>query len=193
MDKRFDAPTVTAIVIGTIMIIITNYCLPGIYSFPLEWAVQVCAVVIVIISAQTGIIAGALMPAVASAIIGIAFMGPDVLIEFLLLELFGVSTGHYMEKLKIRRGEFKGMLILDFCMLEIMLAVLSWLCVYPLGSFYMYRLDLRDLLSMGMIHCGVSVLADLCICLPILLVFNRMFRQKRLVEDAQREYLYDRK
>ncbi len=193
MDKRFDIHTVTAIVIGTLMIIITNYYMHGYSPFPEEWTVQICSAIIIVTAAMTGTVAGFLMPLVSSLIVGIALMGSDVTVGFLLLALFGISTGHYMERLGVRRGEFTGIRIFDFCMLQIMLAIIAWICVYPLSNFYMYGHDLRDTLNRGAVHCGVSILIEMCICLPVLILCNRLFRQKRLVEDAQREYLYDRK
>ena len=193
MDKRFDIHTVTAIVIGTIMIIITNYYMHGLSPLPEEWTVQICSAVIIVIASMTGTTAGLLMSLVPSIIVGIALLGPDVMVSFLILALFGISTGHYMERLGVRRGEFTGIRIFDFCMLQIMLAIITWICVYPLSNFYMYGRDLRDMLDRGVVHCGIAILIGLFICLPVLLLCNRLFRQKRLVEDAQREYLYDRK
>lgn len=193
MDKKFDIHTVTAIVIGTIMIIITNYYMHGLSPFPGEWTVQICSAIIIVIAVMTGTIAGLLMALVSSTIVGIALLGLDVTVGFLILTLFGVSTGHYMEKLNVRRGEFNGIRIFDFCILQIMLSIMAWICVYPLSNFYMYGRDLRETLNRGVIHCGISILIELCVCMPVLLLCNRLFRQKRLVEDAQREYLYDRK
>lgn len=193
MDKRFDIHTVTAIVIGTIMIIITNYYMHGLSPLPEEWTVQICSAVIIVIASMTGTTAGLLMSLVPSIIVGIALLGPDVMVSFLILALFGISMGHYMDKIGVRRGEFEGMRIFDFCMLQIMLSIITWICVYPLSNFYMYGRDLRDMLDRGVVHCGIAILIGLFICLPVLLICNRLFRQKRLVEDAQREYLYDRK
>lgn len=193
MDKRFDIHTVTAIVIGTIIIIITNYYMHLSSSFSKEWIVQICSAVVIVIAAVTGTVSGFLMPLVSSMIVGIALLGFDVTVEFLILALFGISTGHYMEKLGVRKGEFNGIRIIDFCMLQIMLSIIAWICVYPLSDFYMYGRDLRETLNLGVFHCGISIIIELCICLPVLILCNRLFRQKRLVEDAQREYLYDRK
>ncbi|MBQ7480247.1 MAG: ECF transporter S component [Lachnospiraceae bacterium] len=193
MDKRFDIHTVTAIVIGTIIIIITNYYMHLSSSFSKEWIVQICSAVVIVIAAVTGTVSGFLMPLVSSMIVGIALMGFDVTVEFLILALFGISTGHYMEKLGVRKGEFNGIRIIDFCMLQIMLSIIAWICVYPLSDFYTYGRDLRETLNLGVFHCGISIIIELCICLPVLILCNRLFRQKRLVEDAQREYLYDRK
>lgn len=193
MDKRFDIHTVTAIVIGTIMIIITNYYMHLSSSFSKEWIVQICSAVVIVIAAVTGTVSGFLMPLVSSMIVGIALMGFNVTVEFLILALFGISAGHYMEKLGVRKGEFNGIRIIDFCMLQIMLSIIAWICVYPLSDFYTYGRDLRETLNLGVFHCGISIIIELCICLPILILCNRLFRQKRLVEDAQREYLYDRK
>ncbi len=193
MDKKFDIHTVTAIVIGTIIIIITNYYMHLSSSFSKEWIVQICSAVVIVIAAVTGTVSGFLMPLVSSMIVGIALMGFDVTVEFLILALFGISAGHYMEKLGVRKGEFNGIRIIDFCMLQIMLSIIAWICVYPLSDFYTYGRDLRETLNLGVFHCGISIIIELCICLPVLILCNRLFRQKRLVEDAQREYLYDRK
>lgn len=162
-------------------------------SFSKEWIVQICSAVVIVIAAVTGTVSGFLMPLVSSMIVGIALMGFDVTVEFLILALFGISTGHYMEKLGVRKGEFNGIRIIDFCMLQIMLSIIAWICVYPLSDFYTYGRDLRETLNLGVFHCGISIIIELCICLPVLILCNRLFRQKRLVEDAQREYLYDRK
>lgn len=193
MDKKFDTPTVSAIVIGIILLIITNYIFRGFIPAYYEWAVQICSVVVVIIASMYGMIAGILIPAVALVITGVAFMGPDVFDDLLPLLILGAANGHYMDKLLVRRGDFSGIRILDFCILETALALLGWICIYPLERFYVYATDIRISLNKGIVYCGVSVLADLCICLPVLLICNHLFRKKRLIEDAEKEYLYDRK
>ncbi len=165
----------------------------GLSPLPEEWTVQICSAVIIVIASMTGTTAGLLMSLVPSIIVGIALLGPDVMVSFLILALFGISMGHYMDKIGVRRGEFEGIRIFDFCMLQIMLSIITWICVYPLSNFYMYGRDLRDMLDRGVVHCGIAILIGLFICLPVLFICNRLFRQKRLVEDAQREYLYDRK
>lgn len=189
MRTKLDKQSVTAIVIGMILMIVTDYYMFGYASFPMEWAGQICVVVVVVVSAMHGITAGVIMPSAVAIITGVAFMGTSVFDELLVLLLFGVATGHYMDKLMINEGRFTGIRIFDFIMLEMMLSILAWLCVHPLGSFYMHRMDLRITLEEGVIYCGVSILANLCICLPVLLLFNHIFKKKRVEEDARKAYL----
>ena len=193
MERKFDTPTVTAIVIGTVLLIITEYYFYGFAPSYVEWAVQICAATIVIIATMYGMVAGILIPAVALTITGAAFMGRDIFDDLVPLMLLGTASGHYMDRLLVRRGDFSGMKILDFCILETALAILAWICIYPLERFYVYATDLRTSLDKGIIYCGVSILGVLCICLPVLFLCNRLFRKKRLIEDARKEYLYDRK
>lgn len=190
MEKRLDNKAVAAIVAGTVLIIITNSYMSGLPSIPVAWSIQICTVFVVITSAVFGILAGVIMPVAASVIVGIGFLGPAVLDELLLLLLFGVATGHYSGKFMVRRGEFTGIRLFDYCMIEVALAVLAWICIHPLGSFYLYGTDLRISLNEGVRYCGITILANLFICLPVLLLCNRLFKKKRIVEDAEKEYLY---
>lgn len=193
MEKRLDNSAVAAIVTGTILLIITDYYMFNFPSLKHEWGIVACAVIVMIIAAIYGAIAGALVPFAASVVTGVAFMGLDVLTGFLVLLLFGIATGNYVDKLEVRKGGFAGIRIFDFCMLEIALTILAWICVYPLERFYVYKTDIRSSLDEGVLYCGVSILMILCICLPVLIVCNRLFHRKRLLEDAGKEYLYERK
>lgn len=193
MEKRLDTNAVVAIITGTVLLIITDYY---IFHFPLvkyEWGIVLCAAIVIVIAAVYGSIAGAMVPLAASVITGVAFMGVGVFSGFLVLVLFGIATGNYVDKFEIRNGGFSKIRIFDFCMLETALAILAWICVYPLERFYVYKTDIRLSLDAAIFYCGVSILTNICICLPILIVFNRVFHKKRLLEDAGKEYLYERK
>lgn len=190
MEKRLDGRAVAAIVLGTILVIIVNRYMYVNLSVPREWAIQVCIVIVVIISAVFGILAGAIIPFVSSVIIGASFLGFNAVDELFLLLLFGVTTGHYADRLMVRKGQFVQIRLIDFFMIETALSVLAWICIHPLGRFYMYGTDLRISLNEGVKYCAVSIAANLCICLPVLIVCNRLFRKRRIVEDAEREYLY---
>lgn len=193
MEKRLDNSAVAAIVTGTLILIITDYYIFNFPSVKFEWGVALCAVIVMMIAAVYGALAGFLVPFAASVITGVAFMGSSVFTGFLMLTLFGIAVGNYADKFEVRKGGFTGIRIFDFCMLEISVTILAWICVYPLERFYVYKTDIRSSLDSGVLYCGISILMILCICLPVLIICNRLFRRKRLLEDAGKEYLYERK
>ena len=188
-----ETGAVASITMGTVLLIVANYYIDNTAAVSDIWAVQVCAVFVVMSAAVYGMTSGIMMPVAAAIITGVSFMGMTALREMVLLLLFGIANGHYAEKFRIRRGEFTGIRIFDFCMLQTALSIVAWICVNPLAGFYIDRIDIRNFLDEGVIHCGVSILSGLCICLPLLLVSNRMFRNKRIVMDAEKEYMYTNK
>ncbi len=193
MDNKFDLKAIISITAGTIILILLN-----IYSgqgtvIKSEWVIQACSVVVVIIAAIYGMAAGMLVPFAACTIYGVAMRDPLVSREIIFLVFGGMVTGHYRDKFMVYKGGFDRPQMVDFAVIETAVAIIAWICMYPLGGFLLKLVDIGTSLKNGLTYCGVCILAKLCICLPVLLMFNKVFRKKRLIEDARKEYLYDRK
>lgn len=190
MDNAFDRRTVASIVAGTILLIITNVCVWTIPAVPDEWAVRICAVILVIVAAVSSTVTGVLVPIASCILTGVVFNRPEVLLQMGILLVTGAVTGHYAGKLGVKYGKFEGIAILDYAVIETAAAIISWLCVQPLLYLYAFRQDLRIAIDRGFNECLISVCGKLIICLPILLISNHFFRKIQMVEDAKREYLY---
>ena len=154
---------------------------------------QACSVVVVVIAAVYGIEAGILIPVAACTIYGVTMRDPIITKEIIFLLLAGIVTGHYKDRFMVDKGDFSGVRILDYVVIETGVAVLTWLCLYPLGSFYLKQSDLRVTLTDGLKNCGICMIGKVCICLPVLLLLNVVLKKKFMVEEARKEYLYDRK
>ena len=190
MENRFDTKTVISIVVGTILLITINV---SIWSTPLvgdEWAIRICAVVLVTAASISGTAMGVLVPVVSCLLTGVVFRRPDAFIEMCILFVTGAATGHYAEKTGVKYGKFTGMAILDFAVIETGAAIIGWLCLQPLLNLYAYGKDLRVTIPGGLNECLISIGGKMFICLPVLLISNYFFRKRQMVEDAKREYLY---
>jgi hypothetical protein len=190
MDSRFDTKTVISIVTGTILLIITNAMVWNIPLLGDEWAIRICAVILVIVASVSGTITGILVPLVSCLLTGVVFGRPDAFIQMGILLVTGAVTGHYAEKTGVKYGRFSGIAILDYVVIETGAAVIAWLCIQPLLNLYAYKRDLRVTIPGGLYECLISVGGKLFICLPVLLILNHFFRKRQMVEDAKREYLY---
>lgn len=190
MDNAFDKRTVISIVTGTIILIITNATIWTSPSVGDEWAVRICAVVLVIVSSISGTLTGFLVPLASCLLTGVVFGRPDAFLQMCLLLVTGVISGHYAGKTGVKYGRFEGIAILDYAVIETGAAIISWMCIQPLIYLYAYRQDLRTTIPRGFYECLISIGGKLIICLPVLLILNHFFRKRQLVEDAKREYLY---
>lgn len=190
MDNGFDRRTVAYIVAGTILLIITNVCVWSSPAVPDEWAIRICAVILVLVAAVSNTVTGILVPLASCILTGVVFNRPEAILQMGILLVTGAVTGHYAGKIGVRYGKFEGIAILDYAVIETVAAIISWLCVQPLLYLYAYRLDLRMTIDRGLTECLISVGGKILICLPILLISNHFFRKIQMVEDAKREYLY---
>ncbi len=176
--------------VGTILLIIINV---SVWNAPFvgdEWAIRICAPVLVMVASVSGIVTGILVPVVSCLLTGVVFGRPDAFIEMCILLVTGAVTGHYAGKIGVKYGRFTGMAILDYAVIETMTAIIGWMCLQPLLYLYAYGQDLRDTIPRGLTECLISMGGKIFICLPVLLIFNHFFRKKQMVEDAKREYLY---
>ncbi len=193
MGNKFDVRTIIAMVIGTVLVISLN-CMSLAYpQFRGSWLIQACSVVVVVIAAVYGIEAGILIPLAACTIYGVTMRDTIITREIVFLIIGGAVTGHYRDKFMIYNGSFTLDKIMDFVVIETGVGALIWLCLYPLGSFYLKLTDLRITLKDGMVNLGICLLGKLLVCLPLLLLFNAVLKKKHMVEEARKEYLYDRK
>ena len=190
MDNSFDSKMVTAIVAGTVLLIIVNVYVWGDAALPDDIAIYLCLAVLVTVSSLFGTVSGLLIPVAACTLSGIVFTRSGAVVEMVLLVIAGVATGHYSDKFNIRHGGFDGLKILDYVVTEFGISVLIFVCVRPLMSLYLYNTDLKETLGAGVISLLISVGIAVCICLPLLLIFNHFYRKKQMVEDARREFLY---
>lgn len=190
MDERFDTRTVISIVTGTILLIITNATVWSVPAIGDEWAVRICAVVLVFVASISGTLTGILVPMASGLLTGVVFSRTDAFTNMILLLVTGAVTGHYSGKIGVKHGRFTGIAILDYAVIETGAAVISWLCLQPLLNLYVYGQDLRVTIPMGLDELLISLGGKLLICLPVLIISNHFFRKRQMVEDAKREYLY---
>ena len=192
MDNRFDLETVVAILFGTILMTTAYFYLTGNKAVPDIWLMQIMATVVVTISAVYGTISGCVMPLAAYLIVQMAGSGRATVPAMLFLAVFGAATGHYGRRFRIREGKFNGIYLFDYAVIEAVLAILVWVCIYPLSSFYLRMDDLRGTLLKGVGYCGISIINKICVCLPILLLLNAVFKKRSRLREARDEYMYER-
>ncbi|MCR5507297.1 MAG: hypothetical protein K6F34_01285 [Lachnospiraceae bacterium] len=191
--KKFDAGNIIAIVIGTVIIISINAWSD--MGGPIKglWVIQACSAFVVVISAIYGMAAGLLMPIAACLIYGVVMNEPILINEAVFLSIGGMITGHYSDRFMVNSGEFNGMRLIDYAVIETIIAIITWVCLYPLVNLYFNDADLGFSLLDGVKYCGMCIFAKIFLCLPVLLLFNMFFKKKRMVDDARKEYLYERK
>ncbi|MCR5235085.1 MAG: hypothetical protein K6E53_14440, partial [Lachnospiraceae bacterium] len=106
MSKGFDTETVAAIVFGTILIVISYFSLMRYTGMSDIWMIQIFSVVVVVIAAVYGTVAGLMIPLAAFLVINMANGGRNTDTGMLLLIFSGVATGHYADKFMVRDGRF---------------------------------------------------------------------------------------
>ena len=188
MNKTLDTETALAIVFGTVFMIMVFIYLATGTSVPDYLEVQICAIIVTVMAAIYGSVAGGLIPLASYLIVHLTYPRDGALTGVLFLIFIGLSTGHYASAFKIRTGEFKGISLVDFAVIEVVLAVIVWVCVQPLSGFYIEKADLRSTLNIGVMHFGIAAVTELCICLPILLLANRLFARRQEVSDAGKDF-----
>lgn len=187
VDNRFDTETVAAIVLGTILLVV-SYFLLGVNAAVSDMClIQIYAIVVVILSAVYGAVAGFVIPFAAFIIIYTANPGSTSVTGILFLVLFGVATGHYGRRFMLREGGFGGMRIVDYVVVETVVAILVWVGINPLFEFYVRTADLRATMLRGISYSGVSIATKLIIGLPLLLLLNRLYKKRRDVAAARDE------
>ena len=192
MNLRFDTETVLAMVAGTMLLLFINIYDWALFPFPKYWMIAFSTAIVVIIAAIYGVVAGAIVPFAACTISVLAFWDAGIISELVSLLILGVATGHYMAKFEIGKGGFRGLKIVDLIVVEVALAVIVWVFIFPLTGFYFRDMGLTELMIEGVRICGVSTLSVLCVVLPVLLLLNRVFKKRQDTIDARREYLYER-
>ena len=192
MNKRFDIEAVVAMIAGTILLVMINVYRWEPFPRPQAWMIGVSTAVVVMVSAVYGVIAGALVPIAACTITGLAFWNAGVVSELVALLILGMMTGHYMDKFDIGRGNFRGLKIVDYAVVEAALAIVIWIFVTPLCKFYVNGAGLSDAIHEGVFYLGITFAIAVCICLPLLLLFNSLFKKRQTAIDTRREYLYER-
>ena len=192
MDNRLDMETAAATVLGTIFMILVYSSLAMGTAVPDYVEVQICAIIVTAVAAIYGSVAGGLIPLVSYLAVHISYPRSGALTGMFFLIFFGIATGHYATRFKIRAGKFKGISLADYAVVEAVLAIIVWVCVQPLCSFYLNKADLRDTLNEGVIYCGLTIATELIICLPILMLANSLYAKRQKAMDTGNDYLYER-
>ncbi len=188
MKNRFDTETVAAIVLGTILIVISYFGLTEYTALPDIWLIQIFAIVVVVIAAVYGTVAGLVIPLAAFLVINMANGGRNTDTAMLLLVFSGVATGHYADKFMVRDGRFKGIRLADYAVVETVVAVLAWVCIDPLFDFYVRSWDLRTTMLDGVKFCGITIVNMLCVCMPLLLLLNSLYKKYGQIVAAGNDY-----
>ncbi len=191
MDEKYDGNSVITIILATLVLIAVSCLWRFREVFSRESIIQFGIVIVIIVSAVHGTLAGAVIPVVSCLICGIAFQDVYAVGYGCMLLVFGLSTGHFSDRFKIRDGEFAGALIVDYIMIEIVASIMAWVCIYTLGVFFIRKGDMRVYLYNGVANCGIALGEAVLICLPLLLFCNSVYKNKRMVDKANKEYLYD--
>jgi hypothetical protein len=188
MKNRFDTETVASIVLGTMLIVLSYFALTQYTALSDMWLIQIFAIVVVVIAAVYGTVAGLMIPLAAFLVINMANGGRNTDTGMLLLIFSGVATGHYADKFMVRDGKFEGMRLADYAVVETVVAVLAWVCIDPLFNFYVRSWDLRVTMLLGVKFCGISIINMLCVCMPVLLLLNNLYKKYGKIVAARNEY-----
>ena len=179
MENRFDTETTVATIVGSVFMILVYMSLVMGTTVSDYVEVQICAIIVTVMAAIYGSAAGCLIPLISYLVVRISYPRDGALTGMLFLIVFGVATGHYASRFKIRKGKFRGISLVDFAVIETVLAIIVWVCVESLYGFYFERSDLRYALNDCVRHCGLSIAGELCIGLPILLLANSLYRKRQ--------------
>lgn len=193
MENRLDVEKTVAIIIGTVFMIMVYMYLAMKTTVPGYVEVQICVAIVTVIAAIYGSAAGILIPLVSYLVVYVSDPRDGALTGLLFLIFFGLGTGHFASRFKIRYGRFKGIGLVDYAVVEAFLAVIIWVCIQPVCSFYFQKTDLRSTLNDGVMYCAFTLAIELCIGLPLLLLANYMYKKRQEAIDAKNDYLYERK
>ncbi len=185
MDNRLDMETAVATVLATVLMITVYIYLTGEMGVPDYLEVQICAIIVTVMAAIYGSAAGGLIPLASYLVVQLSYPRNGALTGMIFLIFIGIATGHFAVRFRIRSGNFKGISLVDYAVIEALIAIIVWVCVQPISSFYINKADLRDTLNTGVIYCGLFIVNAVCICLPVLLLANRLFRKR--FEEAEAE------
>lgn len=193
MENRLDIEKTVAIITGTVFMIMIYMYLAMETTVPGYVEIQICVAIITVLAAIYGSVAGILIPLASYIAVYVSNPRDGLLSGLLFLVFFGLGTGHFASRFKIRVGRFRGMSLADYAVVEAFLAVIVWVCVQPLCSFYFQKTDLRITLNDGVMNCALTLAIELCIVLPVLLLANRLYGKRQEAIDAKNDYLYERK
>jgi riboflavin transporter FmnP len=192
MENRLDMETATAITAASVFMISVYLYMALETGVPDYLEVQICAIIVTVMAAIYGMAAGILIPLVSYIAVHLSYPRSGALTGMLFLIFIGAATGHYAGQFRIREGRFKGKSLADYAVIETVLAVIVWVCMQPICSFFIDEADLRTTLNNGIMYCGISVVNELCICLPVILLANRLYGKRQEAMKAGEDYLYER-
>ncbi len=193
MENRLDVEKTIAIITGTVFMIMVYMYLAMGTNLPGYVEIQICVAIVTVMAAVYGSAAGILIPLLSYLTVYVSNPRDGTLPGLLFLVFFGLGTGHFASRFKIRNGRFRGMSLADFAVVESFLAMIIWVCVQPLCSFYFQKTDLRSTLNDGVMNCAFTMAIELCIGLPVLLLANRLYGKRQEAIEAKNDYLYERK
>ena len=184
MSGKFDLKTVFAIIIGSFILSIINFGMWQHNIFSPEISIPISAIVVVVLATMYGMITGIMIPVIGCFIFGAVVDTPVAVAQMLALLALGISAGLYMDKFAVDKGDFNGIKILDFCVVQLQSSTIVWMFLRPLCLFYFYRYDIIDALFSSLFSFAIAVSVQICVCVPILVVLSKHIKRNLLMRGA---------
>ncbi|MCR5420632.1 MAG: hypothetical protein K6E98_06490 [Lachnospiraceae bacterium] len=189
MDNKFDNESVMATLFGMILLLIAFLYLGENMKLPQIWLIQLCSLIVVVIAAIYGSVVGVMIPFTAYLILHMVLAGNPSVDSIVYLVILGLGTGHYKDKFMVGVGKFFGIRITDYIVVEGVLVMLVWICIYPLCMFYFQSEDIRVTIFQGLKYFGIALVNVICISIPLLLLLNTVYKKRQDEIDARNEYM----
>ena len=175
MNKYYNYKTVIGIVISGIILTVIILCLNLYTPVNNEYTIIISSMVVIIVASVLGPIAGILTPFIGYAVCTTLLPGTVAVEGFIMLLFAGFSGGHYAEKFGVCKGTFFKRARFDFCIVEICVAAMSWVFVYPIVNVFLFKTPIDRCVMIGFGYFIVAVASILVVCLPIMIILNMFY------------------
>ena len=184
MSEKFDLRTVFAIIIGSFIMSIINLGIWHHNVFSPEISIPLSAIVVVVLAAMYGVIAGVMIPVIGCFVFGAVVDTSVAIAEMLALLALGLSAGFYMDKFMVHKGDFDGIRVLDFCVVQLQSSTIVWMFLRPLCLFYLYKYDIGEALFSSFTSFAIAMGVQVFICAPVLMLLSKHIKRNLLMRGA---------
>lgn len=181
---RFETKEVIMTALGIVLFLIMECLQQYLVSIGImpEWAfewIRFRMPVLMVMSAVFGPIVGVLIGFAGAILVEIIFIGQVYIAEVFAYVVIGYIVGRFCKYFEVLEGNFWGLKILDFTMVQLMSMSMMGALFYPLILFLYEKNNLMEACELGMKRAGGNILLIAVTVTPILIIISRVNRKRK--------------